>query len=445
ESMGAHILAIKDMAGLCKPFAAELLVRTLKQEVGIPIHFHTHDTSGVQAAAILKAAEAGLDIADAAMAPLSGLTSQPNLNSVVESLRFTPRDTGLNGDDLELTAQYWEAVREFYAPFETSMKASTADVYRNEMPGGQYTNLFEQAQAIGLGRRWHEICRMYAEVNRLFGDIVKVTPSSKAVGDMALFLVVNNLTVADVLDPKRDLNFPESVVDLMAGRMGRPPGGFPTKVQKRILRGQKPLSGRPGASLPPADFEATAAELERAWGRPPSRRDVLSYLIYPRVLGELVEHQVKYGDTGILPTPTFFYGPVPNEELSVDIEPGKTLIIKLLTVGEPHPDGRRTVFFELNGQPRDVTVRDVSLDADVESRPKADPNNATHVAAPMPGMVVHVGVQAGDTVAQGAKLLTMEAMKMETTLYAERDGQIAEVLVQPGHQVDTGDLVVRWE
>ncbi|MEX2121777.1 MAG: pyruvate carboxylase [Pirellulales bacterium] len=445
ESMGAHILAIKDMAGLCKPFAAELLVRTLKQEVGIPIHFHTHDTSGVQAAAILKAAEVGLDIADAAMAPLSGLTSQPNLNSVVESLRFTPRDTGLSGDDLELTAQYWEAVREFYAPFETSMKASTADVYRNEMPGGQYTNLFEQAQAIGLGRRWHEICRMYAEVNRLFGDIVKVTPSSKAVGDMALFLVVNNLTVADVLDPKRDLNFPESVVDLMAGRMGRPPGGFPTKVQKRILRGQKPLGGRPGASLPPADFEATADELARAWGRPPSRRDVLSYLIYPRVLGELVEHQVKYGDTGILPTPTFFYGPVPNEELSVDIEPGKTLIIKLLTVGEPHPDGRRTVFFELNGQPRDVTVRDVSLDAEVESRPKADPNNATHVAAPMPGMVVHVGVQAGDTVAQGAKLLTMEAMKMETTLYAERDGQIAEVLVQPGHQVDTGDLVVRWE
>ncbi|MEX0714095.1 MAG: pyruvate carboxylase [Pirellulales bacterium] len=445
ESMGAHILAIKDMAGLCKPFAAELLVRTLKQEVGIPIHFHTHDTSGVQAAAILKAAEAGLDIADAAMAPLSGLTSQPNLNSVVESLRFTPRDTGLNGDDLELTAQYWEAVREFYAPFETSMKASTADVYRNEMPGGQYTNLFEQAQAIGLGRRWHEICRMYAEVNRLFGDIVKVTPSSKAVGDMALFLVVNNLTVADVLDPKRDLNFPESVVDLMAGRMGRPPGGFPTKVQKRILRGQKPLRGRPGASLPPADFKATAAELERAWGRPPSRRDVLSYLIYPRVLGELVEHQVKYGDTGILPTPTFFYGPVPNEELSVDIEPGKTLIIKLLTVGEPHPDGRRTVFFELNGQPRDVTVRDVSLDAEVESRPKADPNNAAHVAAPMPGMVVHVGVQAGDTVAQGAKLLTMEAMKMETTLYAEREGQVAEVLVQPGHQVDTGDLVVRWE
>ena len=251
ERMGAHLLAIKDMAGLCKPYAAELLVRTLKQEIGIPVHFHTHDTSGVQAGAIIKAAEAGLDIADAAMAPLSGLTSQPNLNSVVEALRRTPRDTTLEFENLQSIARYWEAAREFYTPFETGMMASTADVYTNEIPGGQYTNLYQQARALGLASRWPDICRMYADVNRLFGDIVKVTPSSKAVGDMALFLITNELTVEDVLDTKRELAFPESVVDLLAGRMGQPPGGFPPEVQRRVLRDQKPLSGRPGARFRP--------------------------------------------------------------------------------------------------------------------------------------------------------------------------------------------------
>ncbi|HWB10710.1 MAG TPA: pyruvate carboxylase [Pirellulales bacterium] len=445
EKMGAHILAIKDMAGLCKPYAAELLVRTLKQEVGIPIHFHTHDTSGVQAGSILKAAEVDLDIADAAFAPLSGLTSQPNLNSVVEALRYTSRDTRLDRDSLQATANYWEGVREFYAPFETGMMASTAEVYYNEMPGGQYTNLFEQARAIGLGSRWHDICRTYAEVNGLFGDIVKVTPSSKAVGDMALFLIANNLSVDDVLKSDRELSFPESVVDLLAGRMGQPPGGFPPEVQKRVLRGQKPIEGRPGESLPPADFAKPAAELKKRLGREPSRRDVVSYLIYPRVVSEFLGHRENYGETSILPTPVFFYGPQPGEEMSVEIEPGKTLIIKFLTIGDPQPDGRRTVFFELNGQPRDVTVEDESLEEAVSRRTKADPNDATQVGAPMPGMVVNVAVNAGDRASQGQKLLTMEAMKMETTIYAERDGQIAEVLVSPGSQVDTGDLVIRWE
>ncbi|HET6881689.1 MAG TPA: pyruvate carboxylase [Pirellulales bacterium] len=445
EKMGAHILAIKDMAGLCKPYAAEVLVKTLKQEIGIPVHFHTHDTSGVQAASILKAAEVNLDIADAAFAPLSGLTSQPNLNSVVEALRFTQRDTELDRDALQATANYWEAVREFYAPFETGMIASTAEVYHNEMPGGQYTNLFEQAKAIGLGSRWHEICRMYADVNQLFGDIVKVTPSSKAVGDMALFLIANNLTVDDVLATDRELSFPESVVDLLAGRMGQPPGGFPPEVQKRILRSQAPVAGRPGASLAPADFEKTAAELTKRLGHEPSLRDVVSYLIYPRVVREFIDHEEQYGDTSILPTPVFLYGPQPGEETSVEIEPGKTLIIKFLTIGDPQPDGRRTVFFELNGQPRDVTVEDFSLEEAVQRRTKADPNDAKQVGAPMPGMVVNVAVKPGDAVAQGQKLLTMEAMKMETTLYAELDGRIAELYVSPGTQVDTGDLVVRWE
>ncbi|HEV3342074.1 MAG TPA: pyruvate carboxylase, partial [Pirellulales bacterium] len=408
EKMGAHILAIKDMAGLCKPYAAKLLVRTLKQEIGIPVHFHTHDTSGVQAGSILKAAEVDLDIADAAFAPLSGLTSQPNLNSVVEALRYTPRDTRLDCDALQATANYWEAVREFYLPFETGMMASTAEVYHNEMPGGQYTNLYEQARAVGLGARWHDICRTYADVNRLFGDIVKVTPSSKAVGDMALFLIANSLSVDDVLKSDRELSFPESVVDLLAGRMGQPPGGFPPEVQKRVLRGQKPVEGRPGASLPPADFAKTAAELKKRLGREPSRRDVVSYLVYPRVVTDFIGHRESYGETSILPTPVFFYGPHPGEEMSVEIEPGKTLIIKFLTIGDPQPDGRRTVFFELNGQPRDVTVEDLSLEEAVSRRTKADPNDSSQVGAPMPGMVVNVAVNAGDRVSQGQKLLTME-------------------------------------
>jgi pyruvate carboxylase len=444
ERMGSHLLAIKDMAGLCKPYAAELLIKTLKQEVGIPIHFHTHDTSGVQAAAILKGAEAGLDIADAAVAPFSGLTSQPNLNSLVESLRFTERETPLDPVELDELARYWQAVREYYAPFETGMLASSADVYRHEMPGGQYTNLWQQAHAIGLGERWGDICRTYAEVNQLFGDIVKVTPSSKAVGDMALFLITNNLQVADVLNASQELAVPASVVDLLSGRMGQPPGGFPSEVQERILRGKPALTTRPGESLPPADLEATAADLEKLLGRQPLEREVISYLIYPKVFSEFTAHQETYGDTSILPTPLFLYGLDAGEEASVELERGKTLIIKYLTCGDAHPDGRRTVFFELNGQPRSVNVRDFSLDDKQAARSKADASDPTHVGAPMPGLVVTVAVRPGEIVTKGKKLLTLEAMKMETTLYAERDGEIAEVLVEPGSAVETNDLILRW-
>jgi pyruvate carboxylase len=445
EKMGAHILAIKDMAGLCKPYAAELLVRTLKQEIGIPIHFHTHDTSGVQAASIIKGAEQKLDIADAAFAPLSGLTSQPNLNSVVEALRFNKRDTKLDAEQLQRTAEYWEVVREYYAPFESTMKSSTADVYYNEMPGGQYTNLYEQAEAVGLGHRWHEITRMYAEVNQMLGDIVKVTPSSKAVGDMALYMIANNLTEADVLDERRDLSFPESVIDLLSGRMGQPPGGFPKAIQKRILRGEKPLKGRPGANLPPADFAAAAAELEKKTGRKPTQRDVVTYLIFPRVYSDFIAQQEQYGDLSVLPTPVFFYGPQLGEEVTVEIEQGKTLIVKLLTVGDPLADGYRNVFFELNGQQREASVRDKSQKAVADHRPKADAANPNHVGAPMPGMVVNVAVKVGEQIAKGTKLLSLEAMKMETTLYAERDAKVAEVTVQAGSHVETGDLVVRFE
>jgi pyruvate carboxylase len=445
ERSGANLLAIKDMAGLCKPYAAQQLVRALKQEVGIPIHFHTHDSSGGQVASLLLAAAEGVDVVDAAMAPLSGMTSQPSLNALVEALRFTERDTGLAFERLQETADYWEAVRRYYAPFESGQFAPSADVYRHEMPGGQYTNLYKQAQAVGLESRWQEVCRMYAEVNRLFGDIIKVTPTSKVVGDMALFLVGNNLGPADVVSGNRDLAYPESVVEFFEGRLGQPPGGFPPEVQKRVLRGRQPLTGRPGASLPPADFDATRQQLEGQVGRRVSDREVVTHLLYPRVFPEFAAHQAKYSDTSVLPTPVFFSGLAPGEEVSVDIEKGKTLIIKFLTVGDPHPDGYRTVFFELNGQPREVLVLDRSLAAEGQAHPKAEPDNPRHVGAPMPGLVVTVAAAAGEKVAKGQKLLTLEAMKMETTLYAEQDGQVAEVLVKRGTQVEAGDLLLRFE
>jgi pyruvate carboxylase len=445
EKMGAHILAIKDMAGLCKPYAAELLVKTLKSEIGIPIHFHTHDTSGVAAGAVLKAAEVGADIADAALAPMSGLTSQPNLNSIVEALHRTSRETGLNSEHLRQLAHYWQAVREFYTPFESDMKAPDADLYLHEMPGGQFTNLLEQARALGLSHRWDEVCRMYADVNQLLGDIVKVTPTSKSVGDLALFLVTNNLTTQDVLDAERELAYPESVVDLLAGRMGQTPGGFPPEVQKRILRNVKPVAGRPGESLPPADFAATAVAVEKLIGRKPTDQEVVSYLLYPRVFQDYVTHVAQFSDVSMLPTPFFLYGQQPGEELTIDIEPGKTLIVKLLTVGEPHPDGTRTVFFELNGQPRSASVLDKSIKAEVTVRPKANPTDPKQIAAPMPGLVVTVPIKIGDKVKKGQKLLSLEAMKMETTLYAENDGRIADVFVKPGTPVEAGELVVQME
>ena len=446
--MGAHILAIKDMAtDLCKPYAAELLVKTLKQEVGIPIHFHTHDTAaGIQSASYLKAAEERMDIVDCAAAPMSGGTSQPNLNTVVEAARFTKRETGLVAEDIDAIAEYWQGVREFYAPFETEMVPATSDLYSHEMPGGQYTNLNQQARALGLGDRWHEVCKMYAEVNLLFGDIVKVTPTSKSVGDMALFMVANNLTPRDITDGDRELAFPESVLDLIGGRMGQPPGGFPPVVVKRIMRDKPCMQGRPGESLPPADFSKAAAEVREFMNREPTHRDVVSYLLYPKVYKEFIAHQQKYSDTSGLPTPVFFYGQQSGEELSIDIEVGKTLIIKFLTVSEPYPDGRRTVFFGIEwpatrrrGGRYLAGTRDQTKPKSRYRQPKAN------WRAGMPGMVVTVAVQVGDQVAKGQKLLSLEAMKMESTVYAERDGKVAQVLVKPASRVEAGDLMIAFE
>lgn len=446
EKLGTHMVAIKDMAGLLKPHAAKRLVKALRDEVGVPIHFHTHDSAGGQIASYLLAAEEGVDIVDCAFAPLSGGTAQPSLNALVEAMRFTDRDTGLDFDGLQETANYWEDVRGHYAAFETGQLASSAEVYLHEMPGGQYANLFQQAQSLGVGDRWHEVGKLYAEVNKLFGDIVKVTPTSKVVGDMTLFMLANNLTPAMVLDPKREIAFPESVVEFFEGKLGQPPYGFPPELQAKILRGKKPLTDRPGVTLPPADFAKARAELEPKLRRPPTDLDVISYLLYPKVFADFAAAQAKFSDLSVLPTSVFFYGMEKGDEVSIEIEPGKTLIVKFLTVGEPQPDGRRVVYFELNGQPREVVVTDKSLGAGAtKARAKAEVGNAKHVAAPMPGAVVAVAVAPGEEVAAGAKLATLEAMKMETTLYAERPGKVAEVLVRPGTQVEGGDLVIRFE
>lgn len=444
EKRGAHILAIKDMSGLCKPLAAGKLVKALKQEIGIPIHFHTHDTAGVQAAAIFEAAREGLDIADGAWGPFSGLTSQPNLNSVVEMFGFSDRETGLEPKSLNRTSDYWEKVREFYKPLETTMVASSAEVYQYEIPGGQFTNLQQQANALGLGDRFHEVCEVYAQVNQLFGDIVKVTPSSKVVGDLALFMVTNNYSAADVVDPNKEMAFPESVVGMLEGKLGFPPGGWPVDLQKKALRGKKPIEGRPGASLAPADLDAAGANVSKILGHPASKQEILSWILYPQVFTDFARTQQRYSDPSVLPTPSFYDGLVYNEEVIIDIEPGKTLIAKLTAISEPNHEGMRTVFFELNGQPREVTIFDKSFGGELQTRVQADPDNPKHVGSPMPGTLVSVAVAEGNVVKKGQKLASIEAMKMETTLYAETDGKIAEILVKPGSQIKAGDLLITY-
>ncbi|MFO0946792.1 MAG: pyruvate carboxylase [Planctomycetota bacterium] len=442
ESMGAHILAIKDMAGLCKPYAAAKLVKTLKEEIGIPVHFHTHDTAGVQAGAILRSSDVGLDIADAAFAPLSGLTSQVNLNSLVETLRYTERDTGLDGQVLNDTADYWGKVREFYAPFETDMIASSALVYENEIPGGQYTNLMQQAKSLGLGDQFHQVGRVYAQVNQMFGDIVKVTPSSKVVGDMTLFMVSNGYKPEDILDPSKDIAFPESVVGMFEGKLGQPPGGWPEALQKKVLRGKPAITTRPGSELPPVDFAAEAKKLEAKLGRPPKSTEVISSILYPKVFADFIAFQEKKSDPSILPTHEFFYGLEFNEEVNIDLQPGKTLIVKLVAISEPHPDGTRNVFFELNGQPREVRVKDKEIGVVDTELEKANPDDPKQIGSPMPGLISTIAVAEGGPIAKGQKLVTIEAMKMETTIYAETDGTVDRIAVKAGSQVKNGDLLI---
>jgi pyruvate carboxylase len=444
EKLGAHFLAIKDMAGLCKPYAAFELVKTLREEIALPIHFHTHDTSGINAASVLKAADAGVDVADGALAAMSGGTSQPNLNSIVEALRHTPRDTAVDIDTLNECSDFWETVRTFYLPFDSGPRAGSARLYQHEIPGGQYTNLREQATAMGLGHRWREVEKMYAEVNQLFGDIVKVTPSSKVVGDMTLFLMAKEMQPADVLhlDEHQDVSFPNSVVEMFSGVLGVPPGGWPKKLQKIILRGQAPLKGRPSANLEAVNLDEEQKSLEKKFGHPVRRDDLLSHLLYPEVFAKYDKFRQSYADVSVLPTPVFFYGLKSGQEITVEIESGKSLIIKFLTISEPHPDGTRTLFFELNGQPREVNVRDRALRVVERAHPKADPANPGQVAAPTAGVISGIAVQANHAVERGAKLLTLEAMKMQSNIYAPISGRIVKLLVTPGQHVEAKDLLV---
>jgi pyruvate carboxylase len=445
ERMGMHMLCIKDMAGLLKPLAAKKLVKALRDEIGVPVHFHTHDTAGIQGGAYLLAAEAGVSVVDCAVSSMSGMTSQPNMNAVVGALAHTPRDTGISQEALSQYSDYWEAVRRYYAPFEEGMLAPTASVYHHEMPGGQYTNLRVQSKSLGLEGRWNEVADMYAEVNKLFGDIVKVTPSSKVVGDMAIFMVTNNLKPADVMDPDRHLAFPKSVVEFFRGDIGQPTGGFPKELQKIILGKEKPLKGRPGATLPKISLDKIQAEVEGKVKHEVSETDLASYLMYPQVFLEFDAFRKHYGDVAVVPTTVFFYGLQPYQEVPIEIEPGKVLLVKFLTIGDVDPDGMVTVFFELNGQPREVKVPDRKRAVKKEERAKADQGNPKHVGAPMPGKVTAVAVSLGQTITKGTKLLAIEAMKMETSVYSPRDGKVAKINVQAGTLVSTGDLLVEME
>ncbi len=444
ERMGAHILAIKDMAGLCRPYAAHALVKALKEEIGIPIHFHTHDTSGLNAASVLQASDAGVDIVDLAISSMSGSTSQPNLNSVVAALQRTPRDTQLDLAALDEFSDYWENVLPYYKPFDTAPRAGTAEVYLHEMPGGQYTNLKEQAAGMGLSQRWPEIARTYREVNDLFGDIVKVTPSSKVVGDMAMFCITRGIKPKDILNLEPGTTpFPESVIDMLMGGLGQPLGGWPKKLQKVVLGNKKPLTKRPGAGLKPLDLQKARGEIEAKIGRKVSDDDLYDYLMYPEVFTEFARFARDYSDVSVLPTPAFFYGLKPDEEISIDIEEGKTLIIKLINVGPVDVEGKRVVNFELNGMARSATIQDKSVKAEKPPRVQADPSDPLQVAAPIPGMITSLAVSVGGKVAKGDKLVTLEAMKMYTTINAPAAGVVEAIHAQVGDAVESKDLLVK--
>jgi pyruvate carboxylase len=454
EKMGAHFLAIKDMAGLCRPYAAQKLVKALKEEIGLPIHFHTHDTSGIAAASVLRAADAGVDVVDLAIASMSGSTAQPNLNSVVAALQNTPRDTELDLNTLNEFSDYWEHVRAFYAPFDTAPKTGSAEVYLHEMPGGQYTNLKEQAVSMGVAHRWPEIARTYAEVNQLFGDIVKVTPSSKVVGDMALFLFSRGIKAADVvkLEPG-SMPFPESVIDMMSGGLGWPEGGWPEKVSLVVLGEKRHAEARKkyelesrkklSASAAAIDLEKTRSELADKLKRPATNDDLYSHLMYPQVFADFAKHLAAFSDVSVLPTPAFFYGLKVGEEISVSIEEGKVLIIRLISVGQPDKDGRRTISYELNGIARETFILDKGIAPKTKARPKADLADPTQIAAPIPGLIAVLSVSVGSKVMKGDKLLMMEAMKMQNTVYAPCQGVVAELTVGVGDTVEAKDLLIK--
>lgn len=445
EARGAHILNIKDMAGLLKPASARALIKALKDHVGIPVHLHTHDTSGNGVAMYLMASEAGVDIIDCALSSMAGLTSQPSLNAVVTALQNDPRQPKLSVEELQKLSDHWETLREIYYPFESGLKASTTDVYVHEIPGGQYSNLKPRAIQLGLGDRWTEIKKTYHDVNQELGNIVKVTPTSKVVADFSMFLVQNNLKISDIYERHaqgESLDFPQSVKDFFGGYIGQPHGGFPKELQEIVLRGEKPLTERPGKTLDDYNWEASNEELELLLGRPCSNREAISYALYPAVFKGFAQTIQEFGEYRILDTVTFLYGLELGEERVVTIEDGKTLVVKLTAIGAPSEDGIRKLYFQLNGQPRQIEIQDKSVELSASSaRQKADKTNPEHVGASMPGKVLNVRMNVGDEVSKGDVIATSEAMKMETTITSPHDGTIQQVLISEGDQIGAGDLI----
>ena len=440
--LGTHVLAIKDMAGLLKPESAKLLVGALRKAYPeVPIHVHTHDTAATGVASMLACGESGADVVDVALAPMAGMTSQPALGAVVAATAGTPRDTGVSLRQVQGLATYWEQARGLYAPFESGLKSGSSDVYFHEMPGGQYTNLQFQARQLGLAERWPAIKHAYAAANRLCGDILKVTPSSKVVGDLAQFMVQNDLSEDDVLEQAETLSFPSSVVDFFRGYLGVPPGGFPEPLRTRICRDLPTVEGRPGATLPPLDFAALQTQLEETYGRI-GPHDTVSAALYPKVFADFMEFRDSFGDMSVLPTRFFFAPPSIGEEFSLDIERGKTLIVELSAVGELDDNGQREVFFELNGRLRSIRVRDSSAAVETVVRERADASDPGSVGAPMPGVVIEVKVEAGDEIAAGAPLVVMSAMKMETVVTAPVGGTVARIAVAQDDSLAAGDLLV---
>lgn len=445
KNAGCHIIAIKDMAGILKPAAARMLIPAVQQETDLPVHLHTHDTSGVSSTMVLAAVESGVDAFDAAMDSFSGLTSQPNLGSLVEVLKGTDRDTGLDGTTIRMFSDYWEMVRKQYAGFESDLRFGSSEVFLHEMPGGQFTNLKEQARSLGLEERWHEVAKAYADVNQMFGDIVKVTPSSKVVGDMALAMVSAGLNADDVQSPNKDVSFPDSVVSLFRGDLGQPTGGFPQALQAKVMKAETPITVRPGSIADAVCMDEARKNADKVAERKVTDEELNSHLMYPKVFKDYAAFRRLNGPVNALPTPVFFYGMKPGQEISVELERGKTMVVRCQAIGEPNDDGDVKVFFELNGTPRASVVPLKTLAANKVKHPKADPQNLRHVAAPMPGMVSSIAVETGQMIKAGDLLLTLEAMKMETAVHVEMDGVIGAIHVEAGTQVDAKDLLIELE